>query len=226
MTDADEGPEVVFLRALDAFVEGLKAQDPALEGLRGPAEAAQIAAAERALQVTLPSSYKAFLLKHNGAAAHDTSIYGVGIGEDDEEALDLTVMNLKAREDELPAQFLAFAATLSGDSYCFDVSSLDEDGECPVLLLDQDEGHLVAVCGTFGEWLERLPGLEAELQGTRGPQPMTVEEWEQFLVRERAKLRKLSRTPAREIAMPDPERVRADLAGKIPVDPRHLKPKE
>ena len=54
---------------------------------------------------------------------------------------------------------------------------------------------------------------------------MTVEEWEGFLIRERAKLRRLSETPARELTMPDPEKVRADLDGKIPVDPRHLKPR-
>ena len=48
---------------------------------------------------------------------------------------------------------------------------------------------------------------------------------DEFLRRERAKLRRLSQTPAREMTMPDPEEVRADLAGKIPVDPRHLKPR-
>jgi hypothetical protein len=54
---------------------------------------------------------------------------------------------------------------------------------------------------------------------------MSVDEWEEFLKREREKLRRLSKTPARDIPMPDPETARQDLGGKIPVDPRHLKPK-
>ena len=72
--------------------------------------------------------------------------------------------------------------------------------------------------------MRKLPTLEQELAEARGPQPMTVEEWEAFVARERAKLRTLSKTPARELPMPDPETSRQDLGGKIPVDPRHLKP--
>lgn len=215
MTDAAEDSTRSALAAFRAALEEA-GQDP--DNLEGPASPDQLAAAERALGVALPAPFKAFLLAHNGGGAFDTSIYGVGA----EDGFDLVRLNLRAREDEVPKNLVAFAATISGDVFVFDTDRA-KDGDAPVLLLDAEEGQLVAVASTFLEWLERLPRLETELQSARGPQPMTVEEWEGFLRREREKLRKLSRTPARELTMPDPEKIRADLGGKIPVDPRHLK---
>lgn len=204
--------------ALQAFRDGLEpaGQDP--EGLEGPASPDQVAAAEAALGVRLPPSFRAFLLSHNGGGVYDTSIYGVAA----EDGFDLVRLNLRAREDEVPDHLVAFAATISGDVFCFDTSRGDR-GESPVMVIDADEGKLVPIADDFLEWLEKLPRIDAELQTNRGPQPMTVGEWEDFLKREREKLRKLSQTPARELTMPDPEKVRADLGGKIPVDPRHLK---
>lgn len=204
--------------AIAAFTAGLEAggQDP--EGLEGPATPDQIAAAEAALGVRLPPSFRAFLRVHNGGGVYDTSLYGVAA----EDGFDLVRLNLRAREDEVPDHLVAFAATISGEVFCFDTSR-GEDGEAPVMVIDAEEGKLIAVADHFLSFLQKLPRLEAELQTTRGPQPMTVPEWEDFLRREREKLRKLSRTPARELSMPDPEKVRSDLGGKIPVDPRHLK---
>lgn len=203
---------------LEAFRAGLEraGQDP--EGLEPPATTDQIAAAEAALGVSLPPSFRAFLLAHNGGGVYDTSIYGVAVEDD----FDLVRINLRARQEELPDHLIAFAATLSHDVFCFDTSR-GLGGESPVMVIDADEGKLLPVADNFLAWLEKLPRLDAELQTTRGPQPMTVSEWEEFLRREREKLRRLSRTPARELTMPDPEKVRADLGGKIPVDPRHLK---
>lgn len=192
-------------------------QDP--EGLEAPATRDQVSAAEAALGVKLPPSFRAFLLTNNGGGVYDTSIYGVAA----DDGFDLVKLNLRAREDEVPDHLVAFAATISGDVFCFDTSRPDADEDCPVVVIDADEGKLVPVALDFIEWLDKLPRLEAELANTRGPQPMSVQEWEEFLVREREKLRKLSRTPARELTMPDPEKIRADLGGKIPVDPRHLK---
>jgi hypothetical protein len=218
MSDAPTGEDETRA-AITAFEAELAktGQDP--EGLEAPATHDQVAAAEAALGVKLPPSYKAFLLAHNGGGVYDTSFYGVAA----EDGFDLVRLNLRAREDEVPDHLVAFASTISGDVFCFDVSRARPDGECPVLLLDADEGQLIAAAATFLEWLEKLPRLDSELASQRGPQPMTIQEWEEFLKREREKLRKLSRTPARELTMPDPEKVRADLGGKIPVDPRHLK---
>lgn len=204
--------------AIRKFRADLEKAGQDADSLEGPAPNDQVAAAEAALGVTLPASYKAFLLAHNGGGVYDTSLYGVG----GEEGFDLVRLNQRAREDDVPEHLVAFAATISGDLFCFDTSR-DEAGDAPVLVIDADEGKLLPVAASFLEWLDKLPRLEEELANQRGPQPMTVGEWEEFLKREREKLRKLSRTPARDLSMPDPEKIRADLGGKIPVDPRHLK---
>lgn len=214
---SDEACEAVFT----AFAEGLRALDPKLEGLDPPAKEEALVEAEKDLGVVFPPSYKQFLLKWNGGTAYDASIYGVQI----EDGYDLVVLNKRGREEGLPPHLVGFAATLTGDVFCFDTSEPDDDGEFPISLIDIEEGQVIPACLSFLEWLERLPSLEQELSDVRGPQPMTVPEWEAFLERERAKLRRLSATPARELTMPDPEKVRADLGGKIPVDPRHLKPR-
>lgn len=216
MSDRAEDRIQAAIATFRADLEGA-GQDP--EGLEGPATPDQVSAAEAALGVKLPVSFRAFLLTNNGGGVYDTSIYGVAA----DDGFDLVKLNLRAREDEVPDHLVAFAATISGDVFCFDTSRPDADADCPVVVIDADEGKLVPVALDFVEWLDKLPRLEAELANTRGPQPMSVQEWEEFLVREREKLRKLSRTPARELTMPDPEKIRADLGGKIPVDPRHLK---
>ncbi|RMG19171.1 MAG: SMI1/KNR4 family protein [Planctomycetota bacterium] len=201
-----------------AFEEAAREGDPEWNP---PADGAALDAAERALGVRLPAAYKAFLQRHNGGLVFDTTLYGVGC---EDEGSDLVVLNERGREEGLPAHLVGFAATLTGDVYCFNTDEGEGDDH-PVSLIDIEEGQVIPACENFAEWLERLPVLEQQLAEARGPQPMTVEEWEEFLRRERAKLRKLSQTPARELRMPDPEQVRADLGGKIPVDPRHLKPR-
>lgn len=208
-------------KALTAFADGVKVLDPKLAGLETASDVAKLDAAEAALELKLPPSYRSFLLRWNGGSAHETSIYGVS----SDDGYDLVVLNKRGREEGLPKHLVGFAATITGDVYCFNTSQGDETGEFPISLIDVEEGQVIPACESFAEWLERLPNLEQELAEARGPQPMTVEEWEAFVVRERVKLRRLSKTPARELTMPDPELVRADLNGKIPVDPRHLKPK-
>ena len=217
-THPDPELEAVF----DLFLTGVEDGDPDREGLEPPADPTAIAEAEQALGLTLPPSFRAFLRRWNGAGAYDSSIYGVG----GEEGFDIVALNLRGWREGLPEHLLGFAATLTGEVYCFDTSAPASSGEYPVVVIDPDEGELAAVCASFREWLERLPNLEESLSEQRGPQPMSVQEWESFLTREREKLRRLSKTPARQLTMPDPEKVRSDLGGKIPVDPRHLKPKE
>jgi len=217
MTDAETRGHIDA--TIDAFLARLGQGGGDFDELLPPANAAAIEATERALDVPLPPSFKQFLLTHNGGCAYDTSIYSVA----GEKGYDLTLLNLKGRDDGFPDHLIGFAATIQGDVYVFDSSAAAERSEWPVGLVDVKQGELIPATRTFLEWLERLPTLETELTEERGPQPMTVEEWEAFLVRERAKLRRLSKTPAREMTMPDPEAVRAELGGKIPVDPRHLK---
>ena len=216
--NADEPHDSPFA----SFEAELRQVDPELDGLMAPADEAAIQSAETELGAPLPPGFKLWLSHYNGGNAYETTIFGVG-GEDD---LDLARVNLRDREEGLPEHLIAFAVTVSGDLYCFDTSQQDGEGEAPVVLLDPEDGTLMTVSSSYDAWLARLPRLEAEMAEARGPQPMSVDEWESFLNRERAKLRKLSQTPARDLNMPDPEKIRADLGGKIPVDPRHLKPRE
>lgn len=217
MTDAEALGRIDA--TIDAFLAQLRESESEFDELLPPVDPGQLTATEEALAVALPPSFKRFLESHNGGCAYDTSIYSVA----GEQGYDLTQLNLKGREDGFPDHLIGFAATLQGDVYVFDSSAEVQDAEWPVGLVDVKAGELIPATHSFLEWLERLPTLETELTEERGPQPMTVEEWEAFLVRERAKLRRLSKTPAREMTMPDPEVVRAELGGKIPVDPRHLK---
>jgi hypothetical protein len=203
------------------FVTALKEKDAELSCLEKPARSDAIEDAERQLKTKFPPLWKAFLARWNGGTAYEACIYGVGTGDE----FDLVDLNDRARADDLPDHLLGFAATIQGEVYCFDLSRLDEKGEAPVVLIDIEEGRQVEAAAGFVEWLRRLPTIEQELAEARGPQPMTVDEWEAFVARERAKLRMLSKTPARDLPMPDPETSRQDLGGKIPVDPRHLKPK-
>lgn len=217
----DDTPDTLAQEALAAFEDSVKVLDPKLEGLEKPSTTEQLDAAEKALEIKLPPSYRSFLLRWNGGTAHDTSVYGVAC----QDGYDLVVLNKRGREEGLPAHLVGFAATITGDVFCFNTNRGGDDNEYPVSLIDVEEGQVIPACDNFLDWLDRLPNLEQELAEARGPQPMTVEEWECFVTREREKLRRLSQTPARDLSMPDPEQVRSDLQGKIPVDPRHLKPR-
>ncbi|HZU98539.1 MAG TPA: SMI1/KNR4 family protein [Planctomycetota bacterium] len=222
-----------------SFQKVLKEKDPELGNLEKPAKPKDIEDADQKLREALlaapadeaikdiatgpilPPLFKSFLRRWNGGTAHDTCIYGVGTNDE----FDLVDLNARARADDLPAHLVGFAATVQGEIYCFDVSRRRDNGESPIVLVDADEARQYDAASDFAEWLEKLPTLEQELADARGPQPMTVDEWEDFLKREREKLRRLSKTPARDLPVPDPETARQDLGGKIPVDPRHLKPK-
>jgi hypothetical protein len=196
-------------------------KDPELTGLERGARPDAIDDAEKTLGEELPPLFKRFLIRWNGGSAHETCIYGVGTHDE----YDLVELNERARENDIPDHLVGFAATVVGDVYCFDGSRRRADGDCPIVLLDPEEGEAIEAADGFSDWLARLPNIEREVTEARGPQPMTVEEWEEFLKREREKLKYLSKTPARDLPMPDPETARGNLGGKIPVDPRHLKPR-
>ena len=84
--------EEAFQEAITAFVARLQELgDPDLYDLRPGASETQIAAADEILSIELPPSFKAFLSVHNGGSAWETSIYGVGCDDEDEEHFDLAL---------------------------------------------------------------------------------------------------------------------------------------
>jgi hypothetical protein len=196
-------------------------EDDEIEGLEPPASEEGILAAEKRLAFTFPENFRNFLSYWNGGTVHQVCIYGVE-AEDD---FDIVEFNKRSHYlDDFPKEFIAFASTVVGDIFCFQ-RDWEEDDDAPVFLYDAENGTAVETSKSFIDWLDHLPTLEQDISAAQQPQPMSVEEWKSFLDRERAKLRTLSKTPAKDLFMPDPEAIRAKLNNKIPVDPRHLKPK-
>ena len=207
--------------AFERFVASLSTNDEGeVEGLEPPASKGDVLAAEKRLAFSLPEDFRDFLSYWNGGSVHEVCIYGVGT----EDEFDIVEFNKSAHSEDFPKEFVAFASTVVGDIFCFQRDS-SEEGEAPVFLYDAENGTAVETAESFLDWLEHLPSMEQDISDAQQPQPMSVEEWESFLERERAKLRKLSKTPAKDLFMPDPDAIRAELKNKIPVDPRHLKPK-
>jgi hypothetical protein len=207
----------------ERFVTSLTTNDDdEIEGLEPPASDSDITTAEKRLSFTFPEDFRNFLGYWNGGSVHEVCVYGVG----SEDEFDIVEFNKRSHSEDFPKEFIAFASTVVGDIFCFQRDWGEEDEqESPVFLYDAENGTAVETAESFLSWLEHLPSLEHDITDTQQPQPMTVDEWETFLTRERAKLRMLSKTPAKDLSMPDPDAIRAELKNKIPVDPRHLKPK-
>lgn len=205
----------------ERFLQHLRERDPGLDGLEPPAKDGDIEEAEERLGISFPPLFQQFLNNWNGGTAHEICIYGVGTHDE----FDIVDFNERARREDLPSEFVGFASTIAGDIFCFHRDEEQGEGEFLITLYDIENGQVLEAAQSFAEWLDGLPFLEADEEELHQPQPMSIEEWEAFLERERANLRRLAKTPAREIFMPDPEAIRAELGNKIPVDPRHLKPK-
>lgn len=207
--------------AFERFVTSLSTNDDGeVEGLEPPASKGDILAAEKRLAFSLPEDFRDFLSYWNGGSVHEVCIYGVGT----EDEFDIVEFNKRSHSEDFPKEFIAFASTVVGDIFCFQ-RDWGEDEDVPVFLYDAENGTAVETAESFLDWLDSLPSMEKDISDAQQPQPMSIEEWESFLSRERAKLRKLSKTPAKDLFMPDPDAIRAELKNKIPVDPRHLKPK-
>lgn len=95
--------------------------------------------AESMLECKLPKSYKFFLEKW-GVLRFDGNEY-YGIVKDDFENSgipDVVWFNLRRRfQDNFPKNLIIFKDNLDSSEYlCLDVSKMDDDGECPVVVWD------------------------------------------------------------------------------------------
>lgn len=204
-----------------AFVASLAVnKDGQVEGLEPPGSEQALVEAERSLGYSLPEVFRSFLTLCNGGSVHDICLCGVGTGDE----YDLVTLNDALHSQGLPSTYVAFAVTPVGNLLCFKKDQAKAQ-DSAIYLYDSETREAFPAYSSFSAWLEAIPRLQGELEQSPQPepQPMTIEEWEAFVSRERQKLRKLSKTPARELSMPDPEAIRAELNNKIPVDPRHLK---
>jgi hypothetical protein len=135
-----------------------------------PATPDELAAAEQALGVQLPDSYRWFQLEFGTVAQGPVEIYGVRAPESSE--LNIVGINLDERRNAyppLPAHLIAFSDNGGGDLLCFD-SSARRDGECEVVWWDHEgeEGQRPEpAASSFLDWLER--DLRERAAESRGP---------------------------------------------------------
>jgi hypothetical protein len=130
----------------------------------GPAADAQIDAAEEALGVTFPPSYRTFLRTFGAIAipehlgvVHDF----VGMSPAD----DVVGRTLKAREERKLADHLVVVGIGAGQRewFCLDFSREGSDDEVPVVMYDARDNALdQQFYDDFGQMLEQVMGFVAD----------------------------------------------------------------
>lgn len=123
------------------------------------ATTADIQYAEKRLHVTLPTSYKQFLLEFGWGGIEDFEVFGVGQGCP--KYLDVVKVTESERYEMEPSLKRDLVAILNdgfGNHYCLDTGKMSQ-GECPVVFWDH-EAELTQtpekVSKTFGDWLVSL----------------------------------------------------------------------
>ena len=137
--------------AIDKYIEALS--DPVVRSYwrqihhideQGPgpddgsrASEEQVTAAERALGVALPPSYRKLVTT---TEPYD-GVYGVyWVNESDPFGADIVSTN-RSSSSPLPPFLIAVVGDDSGDEYCFDTRYPDERGEYPIAHFDHERHH-------------------------------------------------------------------------------------
>ncbi len=122
----------------------------------GPVEEARIQAAEEALNLRFPDSYRWFLTTF-GVAWWPTTIYGLG-GHSTDNVVKMNFVEREEVERTLPPTLLAFSPDGFGNHDCLDMTRR-MDGECPVVFWQHDAAENAQPVQThrdFIEWLEAM----------------------------------------------------------------------
>ncbi len=132
--------------------------------INGPAPEAAISAAEEALGITFPPSYRNFLKTFGGIAlpthlgiVHDF----VGVSYAD----DVVGRTLKAREENRLGEHLLVVGMGAQfqEWFCLDASRPTADGEYPVLMFDARDNALdQQFYDDFGQMLDEVMGFVAD----------------------------------------------------------------
>jgi len=130
---------------------------PELADFAGPRDEKLVEAAERALGVRFPPSYRRFLLDFGAGSFDGHEIYGVL--DDDFESSGVPdavwVTRSLRDEDPIPADLIVFYATGDGEHLCVRSGSVDT----PVVAIwpgSDEEPEVVAP--DFGVWLKEIVG--------------------------------------------------------------------
>lgn len=121
----------------------------------GPKSEALIESAERVLGLTLPPSYRRFLLDLGCGDINGLEIYGV-INErfEDSRVPDAIWLTLNERKSiGLDPAFVLIGDSGDGAYYAINTRMVDESGESPVVLLSMDGAQLKHLAASFGEYL-------------------------------------------------------------------------
>ncbi|MDX2087251.1 MAG: SMI1/KNR4 family protein [Kofleriaceae bacterium] len=136
--------------------------------ITGPVPEAEISAAEEALGVTFPPSYRTFLRTFGGIAipphlgiVHDF----VGVGPTPPEGGDVVKRTLTARAERKLGDHLVVVGMGAQyqEWFCLDVSRSQPNGEYPVLMFDARDNALdQQFYEDFGQMLQEVMGFVAD----------------------------------------------------------------
>ncbi len=97
-----------------------------------PASEEAIKAFESTYGLTLPVSYRKFLMRANGGIVGSVQLFGVG--RLDYLDLDQNISEMRpCIEETAPGPVLPFSSSWGGDYFCYDLTKPETDGEYPVL---------------------------------------------------------------------------------------------
>lgn len=107
----------------------------------------EIENAMKTLSVVFPESYKAFLSDFGGGDAGGEIIFGITNNEED----DVVISTQMERSQGLPKNLIIIG--FSNDTLvCLDTSKMN-NGECPVVEVNDDYSEIEVVADTFGKFL-------------------------------------------------------------------------
>lgn len=116
----------------------------------GPVSEAEVAAAEKALGVAFPKSYRVFLKHFGSGFLHYYEIFGI---PRDRLWGDVVMMNQLAGR-RMPGHYIKFMDDIDDCSYYLDTSQTDSAGECPVVVIGgRQRGRIVA--DSFLDFLQK-----------------------------------------------------------------------
>jgi antitoxin YobK len=137
----------------------LIAEHPDLADFVGPRDEAPVRAAQEALSVQFPPSYRRFLHEYGAGSFGGQEIYGVIHADFESSGIPDAVWNtLSLRDDgDIPPDLVAIYATGDGEQLCVQSGS----SETPMLAIwpgSDDEPEVIA--SDFGVWFKELVETE------------------------------------------------------------------
>jgi hypothetical protein len=124
--------------------------DGMVQACLSPVSEDEIRAAEKALGVGFPASYRLFLREFGAGTVHRYDLFGL---PRDHLWGDIVMMNQLASRS-LPRHYVKITEDLDGRAFYLDTSRMDLAGECPVVAFGGGaNGRIIAAC--FADFLRR-----------------------------------------------------------------------